>query len=334
VGGEVAADVAVGVEGTGGAVTPDTLFAVYCAAKPVTAVGIARLVDDGRLGLDDQLGTLLPGRLCAGLEPVRLRDVLTHTAGLHRHMVITMGFLSPGRREEAVLGTPPPPGWRVGVDAGYSEYGGWHVLGLVIEAVAGVPVGDFLRSEVLGPLGLVGDLYVGMSAAEYAELRPRIGVNFDMRGLELVPLLTERSDRACTEWNPSFGGYASMRGLGHLYERLLEARAGGPGAVVSADTLAAFTSPQRPLVFDRVLQRPCRFGFGFMVDLRHHVVGSSCSEGSFGHLGFAGSTWAFADPEHDLVVAMLGDGLLDPATAVGHRRPTLVDGVYRELGLA
>jgi CubicO group peptidase (beta-lactamase class C family) len=63
-------------------------------------------------------------------------------------------------------------------------------------------------------------------------------------------------------------------------------------------------------------------------------VGTWCSERSFGHLGFAGSTWAFADPEHGLVVALLGDGLLDPATAVGHRRPTLVDGIYRELGLS
>jgi hypothetical protein len=71
-----------------------------------------------------------------------------------------------------------------------------------------------------------------------------------------------------------------------------------------------------------------------MVDLRHHVVGTWCSERSFGHLGFAGSTWAFADPASGLVVALLGDGLLDPATAVGHRRPTLVDGIYRELGLA
>jgi CubicO group peptidase (beta-lactamase class C family) len=333
VGGEVVADVAVGVEGTGRPVTTETLFSVYCAAKPVTAVGIARLVDEGRLGLDDELGTLLPGRLCVGLEPVRLRDVLTHTAGLHRHQVITMGFLSPGRREGAVLSTPPPPGWRSGVDAAYSEYGGWHVLGLVIEAVAGVPLADFLRSEVLEPLGLVGDVYLGIPAAEWADMRARIGVNFDMRGLDPVPLVMERSDRVCTEWNPSFGGYATMRGLGHLYERLLAALAGEPGPVGAA-TLAAFTTPQRPAAFDRVLQRPCRFGFGFMVDLRHHVVGTWCSERSFGHLGFAGSTWAFADPEHGLVVALLGDGLLDPATAVGHRRPTLVDGIYRELGLS
>jgi CubicO group peptidase (beta-lactamase class C family) len=331
--GEVVADVALGVEGTGRAVTPETLFAAYCAAKPVVALGIARLVEAGHLDLDAELGTLLPERLCDGLQPVRLRDVLSHTAGLHRHMVITMGFLSPGRRDEAVRSTPPPPGWRPGVDAGYSEYGGWHVLGLVIEAVTGVPVPAFLRAEVLVPLGLEGDVYLGMSATEWAELRPRIGVNFDMRGLDPVPLLMERSDRPCTEWNPAFGGYATMRGLGRLYDRLLHALAGGPGPVGAA-TLATFTAPQRPVAFDRVLKRPCRFGYGFMVDLRHHIVGSWCSERSFGHLGFAGSTWAFADPEHGLVVAVLGDGLLDPATAVGHRRPTLVDGIYRELGLA
>jgi CubicO group peptidase (beta-lactamase class C family) len=332
VGGEVVADVAVGVEATGRPVTPDTLFAVYCAAKPLVALGIARLLDAGCLDLDDDLGTLLPGRTCAGLEPVRLREVLNHTAGLHRHLVITMGFLSPGRREEAVLSTPPPPGWRQGVDAGYSEYGGWHVLGLVIEAVAGAPVGEYLRSEVIEPLGLNGDVYVGMSDGEYAELRSRIGVNFDMRGLEPVPLLMERSDRVCTEWNPSFGGYATMRGLGRLYGRLLACLGGAPSPLEAA-TVGTFTSPQRPEAFDRVLERPCRFGFGFMVDLRHHLVGSWCSERSFGHLGFAGSTFAFADPEHDLVVAMLGDGLLDPGTAVGHRRPALVDGIYRELGL-
>ena len=330
--GRVVADVAFGVEGTGRAVTPETLFSVYCAAKPVVAIAIAELVDAGRVDLDDELGSLLPGRTCAGLAPVRLRHVLNHTAGLHRHMVITMGFLSPARREEAVLATPPPPGWRPGVDAGYSEYGGWHVLGLVVEAVTGTPLPVFLRDEVLEPLGLVDDVWFSMSDAEYAAVRDRIGVNFDMRGLDPVPLLMERSARVCTEWNPSFGGYATMRGLGHMYERLLQLLAGAPGRV-GAGTLATFTSPQREPAFDKVLQRPCRFGFGFMVDLRHHVVGSWCSERSFGHLGFAGSTWAFADPDQGLVVALLGDGLLDPATAVGHRRPTLVDGIYRELGL-
>jgi CubicO group peptidase (beta-lactamase class C family) len=199
--------------------------------------------------------------------------------------------------------------------------------------VTGTPLPAFLRTEVLEPLGLADDVWFSMTDAEYTALRSRIGVNFDMRGLDPVPLLMERAPRACTEWNPSFGGYATMRGLGHLYERVLASLAGAAGPV-GAGTLATFTTPQRPPAFDRVLQRPCRFGFGFMVDLRHHVVGTWCSERSFGHLGFAGSPWAFADPEHGLVVALLGDGLLDPATAVGHRRPTLVDGIYRELGLA
>jgi CubicO group peptidase (beta-lactamase class C family) len=334
--GETVFDDAVGVDGMGTPMTTDTLSAVYCAAKPVVALAIARLVDRGECRLDDELGALLPGRLCEELRTVRLHDVLNHTAGLHRHMVVTMAFLGPPRREEVVLRTPPPSDWRPGVDGGYSEYGAWHVLGLVIESIAGGPLRDCIRREVLEPFGLVGDVYVQMSPEEYRAERPRIGVNFDMRGMRTaLPLLMERSERVCTEWNPSFGAYANMRGLGHLYEHVLDARGGREAArLVGQATMRAFTEPQRPPVDDVVLGRPCRFGYGFMVDMRAHALGTRCSERTFGHLGFAGSCWAFADPDHDLVVALLSNGLLDPATAIGLRRPVLVDGLYRELGLA
>jgi CubicO group peptidase (beta-lactamase class C family) len=333
--GQTMVDAAVGIDGTGSPVTTETLFSVYCAAKPVTTLGIARLVDRGACGLDDDLGSLLPGQACDELHRVRLREVLNHTAGLHRQMVVTMGFLGPQRRGEAVLRTPPPLEWRQGVDGGYSEYGGWHLLGLVIEAVSGVPLREYLRDEILEPFGLAGEVYVQMTPQEYREQRARIGVNFDMRGTGAIPLLMERSERVCTEWNPSFGVYATMRGLGRLYEHVLDAREDGPAAkVISAETMRMFTDPQRDRVDDVVLGRPCRFGYGFMVDLRDHVLGSQCSPRSFGHLGFAGSGWAFADPDHDLVVALLSNGLLDPATAIGLRRPVLVDGIYREFGLA
>ena len=59
VGGEAVLDVAFGVDAIDTPVRPDSLFAVYCAGKPVFAVVVASLVAEGELSLDDTVGDCL-----------------------------------------------------------------------------------------------------------------------------------------------------------------------------------------------------------------------------------------------------------------------------------
>lgn len=328
------ADVALGDDGLGRPNTTDTLYALYCTGKPLTVLVLARLVDEGALRVDDCLGDLLP-RVSPRVGAIILREVLTHTAGLHHHSGLQAAFTGPARREKAVTTVGPVPGWNRGTDAGYSEYGGWHLLGRVIESVTGESLRSAVRRVVLTPLGLADDVFLGMTAGEYRAHLPRIGVNVDMRKLGRVPLLYERAEAQCTDYNPGLGTRGSAGGMGRLYRHLVEVwRGTAERPIVSQEVLRELTATHRPKVYDVVLERECPFGLGFMVGLRDHVYGHHCSEHAFGHSGYTGLSCGFADPAHGLAMAIVYNGYLDVTTSLGFRRQLVTNLVYQGLGLS
>ena len=93
-------------------VTPDTLFQVCSISKPVTALAVLRLVQEGRLDLDEDVNRYLTSWQVppnGGWQPrVTLRQLLSHGAGLSQH-----GFLGYHRRaplpttRQVLDGEPP-----------------------------------------------------------------------------------------------------------------------------------------------------------------------------------------------------------------------------------
>jgi CubicO group peptidase (beta-lactamase class C family) len=311
--------------------TEETIFKVYCSIKPVTTLAVARLVDTVRVDLEEPLRAWLPSFAVLARGDVTLRHVLTHTAGLQYPSAVSMEMLAPGERRPFLERYRGEPGWRVGVDAAYSEYFAWHLLGWLVEAATGEPLREHLRASVLDPLGL-DDTWVGMTAADYAANVDRLGVNFDLHGgWQAFPMLVERTERVCCETNCAYGGYTNARDLARLYSALLDRLDGGEHpALASAETLAAFCSSARPRTYDPVLQRECEFGLGFMTNLVDHRFGAECPPDSFGHSGNVGSSFAFADPQRGLSVAVIFNGIVDEDSSF-LRRPALVHAVYTDL---
>jgi CubicO group peptidase (beta-lactamase class C family) len=309
--------------------TAEHVFRVYCTIKPVTAVAIARLVDSEALVLDEPVERWLADvRGVAG--GVTLRHVLTHTAGLHRPMAVEMELVAPAKRRARAARATRPPGWRLGVDAAYSEYVGWHVLGWLIEAVAGQCLREHLRAVVLEPLEL-HSTWIGMTDDEYRDWLPFLGVNADMRNLGGYPMLFERSQRVCTETNPAHGGYTNARDLARFYSALLAHMDGGHvEALPSCAIMRRFCAPARPKVYDAVLDRECSYGLGFMTELSEHAFGDHCSRSSFGHSGNVGSSFAFADPDRGLSVGVVFNGLVGHEAAFLRRR-ALINALYQDL---
>jgi len=331
--GEPAASLALGDDGTGRPMSTSTVSRVYCTIKPVTAVAVARQIDAGVLDLDEPLAGHLSEVRSLADGAVTLRHVLTHTAGLHLPMALELELVAPDQRNARIDATDRPRHWRVGLDAAYSEDVGWRLLGRLLEAVTGEPLGSHLRATVLDPLGMT-DTWIGMTPEEYEALLPRLGVSHDMRGLQSYPLLLERGVRMCTDVNPAHGGYSTADDLARFYAALLAQLDGaGSADLPAAETLATFTSSQRPPTEDLVLGRPCEYGLGFMTVLDGHAFGRSPSPSAFGHSGNVGSSFAFADPAHDLAVAVVFNGLVDHESAF-LRRPALVRAIYRDLDLA
>ena len=331
-GGEVVLDTALGDAGLGQDVTPETVFRVYCTIKPITAVAVVGLVDQGTLDLEEPLVDRLPN-LKGMPREARIVDLLDHTAGLHRIAAVRMEMLPPAKQRDVLERASPPAGWRVGRDAGYSEYAAWNLLKWVVEDVTGEDMRSHLRRAVLDPLGM-RDTWVGMTEDEYDAVLPRLGVNYDLTDyLQGFPMVIERTPRWCGEVNPAHGGYTTARDLATFYNALLERRAGeGNDALPSPEALTTATSTVRTRVFDEVLDRECEYGLGFMTDLAHHAFGPMCSPSSFGHSGNVGSSFAFADPEQDLAVAVVFNGIVDSESSF-LRRPAVVGSLYHDLGL-
>ena len=149
-------------------VTPETLFQAGSVSKPVSAVGALRLVDRGKLSLDEDVNVKLkswrvPDNAFTSTERVTLRRLLNHSAGM-----TVSGFpgyelteRTPSVREvlDGRGNTPPVrvdtiPGsvWR------YSG-GGYVVMQQLIEDVSGKRFATYMGEEVLKPLGMTNSTF-------------------------------------------------------------------------------------------------------------------------------------------------------------------------------
>lgn len=329
VAGRVEANVAVGIDGLGRAMTTSTIHRGHCVGKPLTAVAIALLVDRLELSFHDKLGNVIEDvPLHPHLQAVTIDQLLSHSAGLDYIPAAHFGMLpTAANRSELVASTPPRQHYR---GIAYSEYSAWHLLGMAIANLDGRSAAEFIEDEVIKPLGLEGAVYFGRpeTASELARLAPLV----DMRDGRPRPQLFSVSALSLDAREPANGIVCTMEGMGAFYRSLLGILSGDEG-LLSQDSLAHLTSPSRPAQWDPVMERECRYGHGFMVSLSEHLFARACSESSFGHSGYLGTMAAFADPEHDLVVGLLTNGVIDSESSVMFRRVVQLEQVYRALGI-
>lgn len=143
--------------------TPETVFQAASISKSVTAWGVMRLVQEGKLSLDAPVESYLTRwhlpSSSFNNSGVTIRRLLSHTAGLS---VPGYPGIAPGNPlptlEQSLSGEAGAAG-KVGVEMppgvkfSYSG-GGYTLLQLVIEEVAHDTFANYMRREVLQPLGM------------------------------------------------------------------------------------------------------------------------------------------------------------------------------------
>lgn len=145
-------------------VDPDTVFQCGSITKMFTAAAILRLVEEGRLSLDDPLSKFLP-EAPPSWSAIRLRHLLSHTAGLPDFVAHSIG-LDPNAdytiKEALAQVAKRPLDFPVGEAWSYSNTG-YLALGAVLEAVTGKGYADAMRDMVFAPLGMrdtrINDIY-------------------------------------------------------------------------------------------------------------------------------------------------------------------------------
>src|SRR5262245_10743732 len=131
----------------------DSIFLVASISKPVTAMAVMRLVDQGKIALDDPAQKYLPEFKGDGRERITIRNLLSHTSGLPDMLPNNIEL----RKRQAplkefvagALRTPLlfPPGTRVS----YQSMG-ILLASEIAERVSGMPLDRYLQREVFGPL--------------------------------------------------------------------------------------------------------------------------------------------------------------------------------------
>jgi CubicO group peptidase (beta-lactamase class C family) len=169
------------------AMREDAIFRIYSMTKPITAVALMMLVEEGKIGLEDDVhahipswknlgvyATGMPSLLTDGptefisLRPKRAMkvvDLVTHTSGL------TYGFMNrtsvDGEYRKLKVGDFQTPG---GLDAfieqlsklplDFSPGDFWNysvsidVMGYLVQKLSGQSFGEFLRTRLFEPLGM------------------------------------------------------------------------------------------------------------------------------------------------------------------------------------
>jgi CubicO group peptidase (beta-lactamase class C family) len=195
----------------------DTLFRVASVSKFVTALGAMKLVEQGRLSLDADIGDYLGYRLRNPHfpdRPITLRMLLTHTSSLRDEGgfkwapgVDLKDVLLPGGRhygEGAMWSAGHPPG-------GWFEYVNfnWGLVATVMEAASGERFDRLMRTLVFDPMALKAGFYL----ADFAPAR------LD----DVATLYRKREKDGAEAWDPTGPWIAQADDFGN------EAPAAPPG---------------------------------------------------------------------------------------------------------
>ncbi|HEX4267202.1 MAG TPA: serine hydrolase [Steroidobacteraceae bacterium] len=228
-------------------VTATTLFQASSISKPVTALGVLRLVDSHKLDLDTNVNVYLKSWKVSdnpftAKHDVTLRELLSHTAG-----VTVDGFngYGPGEPLPSLLqildGEPPSDNAPIRVDAVPDtewEYsgGGYVIIRQLLEDVTGEPFGDLLQGSVLTPSGMKDSTF---SQPLPARLRAEAAAPYGPSGR---PVST--GARIYPELAPD-GLWTTPSDLARYAIQVQRALAGARGALVSARTARLMLTPRR-----------------------------------------------------------------------------------------
>ena len=171
----------------GKAMREDAIFRIYSMSKPITAVALMMLVEEGLLGLDDDVHTHIPAwknlgvyasgvpTLLADQPPsfmttpperrMKVVDLVTHTSGLTYGFMMRTSvdaayrkakindFQTPGGLETMMAQLAELPlEFSPGTAWNYSV--SIDVMGYLVQKLSGMSFGEFLRTRLFEPLGM------------------------------------------------------------------------------------------------------------------------------------------------------------------------------------
>lgn len=306
------------------AVTTETPFCAYSAAKAITTTVVHMLVERGCFSLDDRVCDYLPGYTSHGKDRTTIRHVMTHSAGvpIYTGPRVDLKRMDDSDYTRDMLGQLKPL-YRPGLVHVYHGLTWGPLVREIVSAATGKSIRDILAAEILDPLGFRWTNYgvepqdVSLVAPSHATGSPlprpvaavfRLAVGGSLH--KIIPF--SNSPRYLTGVLPSSNTVSTADELSRFAEIL---RRGGEldgVRILRPETLRAATAQCRRLRPDvAVGLAPLRWGTGYMLGSRRFGPFGRNAPAAFGHTGLTNiAVWA--DPQRELAAAVISSGKPGP----------------------
>jgi CubicO group peptidase (beta-lactamase class C family) len=293
--------------------TDDTVFDLASLTKPIaTATSVMKLVEQGKLVIDDPVSRHLPDFAVEGKQAITIRDLLVHRSGLIPDNAIADYQDGPIKAKERLLALKPTAA--VGTKFMYSDVN-FMVLGEVVAKVSGMPLNEFARDQIFSPLEMTETTYLPPPA-----LRQRAAPTEKRNGEWMQGEVHDPRAYKLEGVAGHAGLFSTARDLARYATDALAGIDSDSSRILKQKTWQAMTSRQSIIGTDQKGQPTDDIrGLGWDMQSRYSSNrGKKFSDRAFGHGGFTG-TAIWIDPETKLYVIFLsnrvhpnGKGLVNP----------------------
>jgi len=318
---------------TGAPMAKDDIFRMMSGTKPVTAVAVLMMMDEGKLSLDDKVSRFIPTfkdtkvaeapagtkdasqvKLVPANRELTVKDLLTHTNGLSTGSLQGPGpgalvnkiEMKPG---ETLADYIPRLGslvldFQPGTKFAYSPVVGFDILLRIVEIASGMQADEFMRKRIFEPLEM-RDTYFNVPPEKKSRVvnaYKRQDGNWKVQ----KPLLWEILGQDPVKYFCGAGGLFSTAHDYMQFEAMLLNHGTLNGQqLLKPDTVALMSRNHVGSLFaEWIPVFTAGFGFGLGVRvLEDATKGSGWGVGAFGWGGAYG-TESWADPELDVAVVM------------------------------
>lgn len=268
--------------------SPDQVFRIGSVTKQFAATGLLKLVEAGKVGLDDPLSKFLPDY--PNGAHISVRQLLNHTSGVKSYTEIPGVMAGPIRQdlstaELVATFKDQPPSFAPGAGWSYNN-SGYVLVGAVIEAASGKPWYAWLQESVLAPNGLTHTRWGDDDA-----LIPGMTRGYSVKDGQVA--------------NASFLSMTQPHAAGALVSSVDDLyrwnRALHGGKLLKADSYMQMTTPA-----DKAIE--AKYGFGIVRDtLRGHLR----LQHNGGIFGYTSHLSYLPDAELSVVVLQNADGTVN-----------------------
>lgn len=312
----------------------DTIFDLASLTKPLAiSLAVMKLIDSGRIELDQPLEDLLTKALPRDRKSITPRLLLSHSAGFvdWKPFYLDLDNIRPEERKdnlrEQLLNIPLL--YPLGKGTLYSDLG-FMMLEWVVEEIAGMKLPQFLRKHFYDPLGLNKTFFYEHAVPlRFGEDQFAATEDCPWRKEILKGIVHDENAYALGGYSGHAGLFGNAREVYTLISLLREHYRGEREDYLRPETVRAFCRRA-----DVVKGSTWALGWD-TPSPENSSSGRHFSQRSVGHLGFTGTS-VWIDLERDVIVIFLTNRVHPTRKNEKIRafRPALHDMVMKELGLA